>query len=151
MREVVPVLAAMLNVTVPGPVPLAPAVTVTHAASLLAVHAQPLGAVTVTEPDPPVAASAWLVAESVEVHVTPAWVIVTVWPAIVSVAVRAVALVLAAALNVTVPEPVPLAPAVTVAHAASLLAVHAQPLAAVTVTEPEPPVAATAWLVAESV
>ena len=47
------------------PVPLAPAVTVAHAASLPAGHAQPLGAVTVTEPDPPVAATAWLVAESV--------------------------------------------------------------------------------------
>ena len=82
-------------------------------------------------------------------HVTPAWVIVNVCPAIVSVAVRALALVLAAALNVTVP--VPLAPAVTVAHAASLLAVHAQPLGAVTVTDPVPPEAVTAWLVAESV
>ena len=77
--------------------------------------------------------------------------IVNVCPAIVSVAVRAVALVLAVALKVTVPEPVPLAPAVTVAHAAPLLAVHAQPLGAVTVTEPDPPAAATAWLVADSV
>jgi hypothetical protein len=67
---------------------------------------------------------------------------VTACPAIVSVAVRALAPVLAVALKVTVPGPVPLAPAVTVAHAASLLAVHAQPFGAVTVTEPDPPVAA---------
>ena len=57
------VLAAALNATGPVPLPLAPDVTVSHAALLLAVHAQPLGAVTVTEPAPPAAVSAWLVAE----------------------------------------------------------------------------------------
>ena len=39
--------------TVPFPVPLAPDVTVIHDALLTAVHPQPLPAVTVTLPDPP--------------------------------------------------------------------------------------------------
>jgi len=69
---------------------------------------------------------------------TPAWVTVTVWPAIVSVALRATLDALAVTLYVTVPFALPLAPAVTVSHAALLVAVHAQPVAAVTLTEPVP-------------
>src|SRR4051794_8240960 len=49
--------------------------------------------------------------------------------------------VFAAAVNATVPFPVPDDPLVTVNHAAFATAVHAHVLAeAVTVTEPEPPV-----------
>jgi hypothetical protein len=44
---------------------------------------------------------------------------------------------------------VPLAPDVTVIHETLLLAVHAQPLVVVTLTEPEPPAAGTVWLVGE--
>jgi hypothetical protein len=40
---------------------------------------------------------------------------------------------------VTEPLPVPVAPALTVIHATLLVAVHAQPVAAVTVTVPLPP------------
>ena len=76
-------------------------------------------------------------------------VTVKVWPATVSVAVRDAVVVFAAALNVTGPVPLPLVPAVTVTHAAVLAAVHAHPVGAVTVTEPEPPAAVNAWLVAE--
>jgi hypothetical protein len=52
---------------------------------------------------------------------------------------------------VTVPSPVPLAPAVTLSHVALLVAVHAQPAAAVTPTEPVPPAATTDVLFADSV
>ena len=50
MRDAVAGLAATLYETVPLPLPLAPAVTVIHAALLVAVHAQPAPAVTVTVP-----------------------------------------------------------------------------------------------------
>jgi hypothetical protein len=46
-------LTATLKVTIPLPVPLAPDVTVTHGALLLAVHAQVAPVVTVTVPEPP--------------------------------------------------------------------------------------------------
>jgi hypothetical protein len=45
---------------VPSPLPLAPDVAVTNAASLAAVHPHPAGAVTATLPVPPAAATAWL-------------------------------------------------------------------------------------------
>jgi hypothetical protein len=46
------VLAAMLNATVPSPLPFAPDVMVNQAALLVPFHAQPAVAVTVTFPDP---------------------------------------------------------------------------------------------------
>ena len=73
-----------------------------------------------------------------------------VCPATVSVPLRCVVPVLAAALNPTVPLPLPLAPLVTVSHDVALLtAVQAQPVAAVTLVDPVPPPAATVWLVGE--
>ena len=75
---------------------------------------------------------------------------VKVWPAIVSVAVRGVVLVLADALNATVPALFPLAPPVTVSHGALLLAVQPHPPCPDTFTEPVPPAAVKAWLAAES-
>ena len=53
-----PVLAPTLNATLPSPLPLAPAVTLTHAALLLAVQAQPVPADTPTVALPPDAAIA---------------------------------------------------------------------------------------------
>ena len=53
----VPVLAAALKATVPLPVPLVPAVTVSQDALLSALHAHVLPAVTVTLPLPPAAGS----------------------------------------------------------------------------------------------
>jgi hypothetical protein len=68
---------------------------------------------------------------------------VNVWPAIVSVPVRAAA-VFAATANATVPLPVPDAPPVSVSHGAFALALHAHVLAeAVTATVPEAAVSAT--------
>lgn len=67
-----------------------------------------------------------------------------------SVPLRCVPLGFAAALNDTVPFPLPDAPAVTVNHDALLLTpVHEHPAGAVTVVEPLPPPAATAWLAGE--
>ena len=56
-----PVLAATLNPTDPFPLPLAPEVTSTHPAPLLAVQVQPLPVDTATDPVPPVAAIGELV------------------------------------------------------------------------------------------
>ena len=68
---------------------------------------------------------------------------VKVWPATVSVPVRAGPGFTAAA-NASVPLPVPAAAPVSVNHAALVLAVHAHVAAeAVTATEPEPPLSAT--------
>jgi len=122
-------------------VPLAPAVTVIQDALLVAVHAQPAVAVTVTVADPPLAAGLADVGDALKLHGNVC-VIVTVWPATVSVPVREVVPVFAATLYVTVPLPVPLAPAVTVIQDALLVAVHAQPAVAVTVTVADPPLAA---------
>jgi hypothetical protein len=124
---------------------------VSQVALLTAVHVQPVPAVTLTEPVPPAPATDWLVAEIEYVHAAPACVTVKVCPPAVIVAVRATVLVLAAALNVTVPLPVPLAPPVTVSHVALLTAVHVQPVPAVTPTEPVPPPATTDALVADRV
>ena len=72
------------------------------------------------------------------------WLTENVCPAIVSEPLRGVGFGFAAALNATVPGPLPLAPLVTVSQEVSLLTpVHAQPVGAVTVVEPVPPPAAT--------
>jgi hypothetical protein len=70
------------------------------------------------------------------VHAAAAWVTVKVWPATVMVPVRWVVAVLAATLKVTVPLPDPVAVPVTVSQLALLVAVHVQPAAAVTLTDP---------------
>ena len=71
-------------------------------------------------------------------------------PPMVMVPARVVVAVLAAALNPTLPLPVPLAPEVTVSQDVLLLtAVHAHVLPAVTATLPVPPAAPSDWLVGE--
>jgi len=55
-----PVFAATLNPTDPFPVPVAPDVTVIHGALLVALHAQPVPAVTVTVPVVASAETFWL-------------------------------------------------------------------------------------------
>lgn len=66
-----PVVAATLNCTVPLPEPLLPCVTVIHGTLLVAVHAQPPGAVTATEPVPPAGATVCASGAIVMVHPTP--------------------------------------------------------------------------------
>jgi hypothetical protein len=77
VRGVVLVFADALNATVPAPVPLAPPVTVSHGALLLAVQPHPPNPDTFTEPVPPAAVKAWLGADSVYAQLTPACVTVS--------------------------------------------------------------------------
>ena len=151
LRDAVAVFAVALTLTVPLPDPLAPLVTVSHDALLVAVQVQPVAAVTVTAPLPPPDTMLKAVADSVNVQGTPAWVTVTLCPATVTVALCDNELVFAVAVMVTVPFPDPLAPLVTVNHAALLVAVHAHPVGAVTVAEPLPPPATMFKLVGETV
>ncbi len=140
-----------LKATVPLPLPLAPLVTVSQDVLLLtAVHEHPVSVVTDVEPVPPPATTDWLAGEIAYVHGVPACVTVNVWPATVSVPLRGVVLGLAAALNATVPFPLPLAPLVTVSQDVLLLTpVHEHPAAVVTLVEPVPPPATTDWLAGE--
>jgi hypothetical protein len=117
-------LAAAVTVTVPLPDPLPPLIE-SHVALSDAVHVQPAGAVTVTAPLPPPATMFCVAGESATLQGTPAWVTVTAWPPTVTVALRDALKVFAVAVSVTVPFPEPLAPPVTVNHAALLDAVHA--------------------------
>jgi hypothetical protein len=79
-------------------------------------------------------------------------VIVTVFPPIVTVALRVVVTVLAAAAIRTVPFPVPVWPEVTVSQLALGVAVHGQLLVeTVTLTFVVPPSAATLAVVGVSV
>jgi hypothetical protein len=126
IRGVVVVFAEALNVTCPAPVLLEGEIG-SHVALLLADHAHPVWVVTPTEPDPPAAASDCAAAGTEYVQLRAAWLTVNVWPAIDSVAVRGVVLVLADALNATVPGPLPVAPPVIASHGALLAAVQAHP------------------------
>ncbi len=128
------------------PLPVAPALTVIHVALLLAVHEQPVAAVTVTVPVPAADVTLADAGEIVRLHGAAACcVTVNVDPAMVSVPVRLVVPVLAALLNVTVPDPEPDAPVLTVIHATLLTVVHEQPVPAVIVLLPVPPTAAIDW------
>ena len=66
------------------------------------------------------------------------WSMPAVLPATVSEPSRSLLLVFALYLNVTVPLPVPLAPAVTTIHESLLDAVHVHPLLVDTAIELEP-------------
>lgn len=136
VREAVVPLADAVIVTVPLPEPLAPPVMAAHAAPLLAVQLHPACAVTVTVSVPPAAAALRLVGDTAYAHAWPAWVTVTVWPAIVKVPVREDVPALAAAAIDTVPPPLPLAPAVTLSQLALDIVVHVHPVPAVTLSLP---------------
>jgi hypothetical protein len=143
-------LAAALNATVPLPVPLEPELMVSHEPLLLAVHAHPLVAVIVTDPVPPADVNDWLFAESAYEHESPACVTVYVPPAMVIVPVRVDCVGFAAMLNVTVTDPLALAPFVIVSQDALLEDVHVQPAGLVTLTLPLPAVAAAVMLPADN-
>lgn len=140
-------LACTLNATLPLPEPLAPPVTLSHDALLTAVQPQPPGATTLVDTAPPAAADDCDDDDRSNEHEAPACVTVNAWPPIVSVPVRAADDALAAALNDTVPLPLPLAaPAIDSHDPAFDDAVQAQPAGAVTEVEPLPPPGATDWL-----
>ena len=90
------VFSATVYVTLPGPEPVFPKVIVIKAALLAAVHEQPAVVLTATLALPPLAGNAWLVGEIEYVQVAAAWVTVKVCPAMVSVPVRELVVVLAA-------------------------------------------------------
>ena len=77
--------------------PDAPLVTESHAALLVAVHAQPVGEVTLTVPLPPAAVNDCEVGAMLNVQANASCVTVKVCPAIVSVPVRGVVFGFAAA------------------------------------------------------
>jgi hypothetical protein len=85
-------------VTVPFPLPFAPPLIEIQDALVLAVHAQPVVAVTVTVALPPDAVAFAEGPEIVGTHGVPAWVTVKVRPPTVSVPVRGVVVVFAATL-----------------------------------------------------
>ena len=143
------VFAATLNPTVPLPDPVAPLVTVIHAALLAAVHEQPVATVTPLLPVPLDAEKDWPVGEIDGEHDAAACVTVKVAPAIVSVPVRLEATVFAATSKVTGPLSDPVAPLVRVIHDALLAAVQLQPVATVTVLLPPPAAAVKDWVVGE--
>jgi hypothetical protein len=131
-----PSFAATVKATVPLPcLPVEPLVTVIHRALLTAVHVQPDVVVTFTGPPfPPELSIVWLVGATAYMH--PACVTVTVWPAAVSVPLRAGPVLFGAMLYEKVPSPVPLPPLTTIQDA-PLLADHWQPVAVVTEMELE--------------
>jgi hypothetical protein len=107
------------------------------------VHVQPVPfAVTVNDPLPPVIARLRVAGVTVKEHDAAAWFTVKFWPAIASVADRAVVFGFAATLNPADPLLVPLAPLVIVIHETGDVADQAHPEGAVTVTVPVSPPAA---------
>ena len=138
MRWAVEVLVAALKVTVPLPEPLAPPLTVSQEALLVAVHVHALAAVTAVVDDPPADVSVRESGDTLSVQDVPLWVTVTAWPATVSVPMRCAVDVFAVTLKVTVPLPEPLAPLLMVSQAALLVAVHVHPVAAVTAAVDDP-------------
>ncbi len=89
-READPVLAAAATVTVPGPEPLAPAVTVSQELLLVAFQPQAPGAVTEMSVLSPAVANAFDAGEIVSLQEMPVCVTVKLTPAIVSVPVLVV-------------------------------------------------------------
>ena len=139
VRGAVPVFAATLKVTAPGPDPLLPAVMAIHEALLLAAHGQSADVVTAVLPLPPAAAKARLVGDVLYEQLLPDCVAVYVFPAIVSVPVRVAAVRLVATMKATVPFPLPGPGLMTAIHATLLAASHSHAEGAVTVVLPNPP------------
>ena len=136
VRSVVELLAATLIVTLPFPVPVAPAVTVSHEVEVDAVHAQPFGAVTPTVLVSPGVSTVRLAGLMAYVHPAADCAIVTVCPAIVSVPLRPWVAVLAVAAKPTAAVPVAGIVDVIVSQLAFDVAVHPHAAPALTVIEP---------------
>ena len=81
-------LAAMVTLTVPLPVPFALPLVLIQLTSLVAVHAHPIDVFTANDPLPPAAAMDWDAGESVYAHDAPACVTVNVCPPTVIVPLR---------------------------------------------------------------
>lgn len=146
VRGVVSGFAATTYDTFALPEPTPPAVMVIQAAWLVAAQLQPLDAVTMMSPTPPLAPRLADVVEVVTLHAPAGCDTVCVWPPTVMVPVRGAVPVFAAALNVTLAVPEPLDGLVTISHGADVAVVHAQPLLDVRAKVPLPPAAGTLLL-----
>jgi hypothetical protein len=148
-----PTFSATVKTTEPLPVPVTPDVMVSHGTLLLAVHAQPLPAETLTVPLPALASTFWPDAESENVQEAPApaaCVTVDETPAIMSAPVRA-APVFAATVNAIDAFPVPLDAEVIVIHGTLLLADHEHVVCVDRATDiPAPPDAGTFCVVGDT-
>src|SRR5262249_25126273 len=134
-----PLFAPALSVTLPLPVPDAPLVTASHVGSLLtADQLHQLPVVTATVAAPPLPGIVWLAGERAKLQLARCCVAVNASPATESVAVRD-APPFGAALNITVPLPLPETPLVTVSQLWLLVAVHEQVFAALTAIDPVSP------------
>jgi hypothetical protein len=122
-------LAAIVSVTLPLPVPLAPVAMVIQVAVEVLVHEHAVPAVTSIVIVPPAAETVSLVGAIVNVQGAAACDTVTAWPAIVTVPMRA-APAFAAAVIVACPDALP--PPATVSHGELLDVVHAHPSVAAT-------------------
>ena len=107
-RTVEAVFAGIVYVAVPDPVP--DPVSVIHDPVVDDVHAHVADVVTVMVPVPPAGDTMTRTGDTANVHVALGCVTTKLWPAIVSVALRADDVVLAAAVNPVEPVPVPLPP-----------------------------------------
>jgi hypothetical protein len=142
LRDEVAEFTSTVNDAVPPPDPFAPAVTVIHPVLLTVVHAHPVAADTVADPDPPAAPVVSDDGEILGAHAAPASLTVKVLPPIVSVPLRGVVDGFGSTVNEAVPFPEPFAPAVTVIQPVLLTVVHVHPVTAETVADPDPPPAA---------
>ena len=123
-------LAVIVSVTLPLPVPAAPVAMVIHVAFEVLVHEHVVPAVTATVIVPPAAGTVWLVGAIMNVQgAAAACDTVTTWPAIVTVPMRA-APAFAAAEIIACPDALP--PPATVSHGVLLDVVHAHPLVVAT-------------------
>jgi hypothetical protein len=147
LRGVVLRLRATVNAADPLPFPLAPAEMLNQLSTSDAVQLHPVLAVTDTFAVPPAPGTGPLGGATTKLHPLPLWVTVTSWPAIVAVAVRGDVEGLACALKLTVPFPLPEAPALIVSQASASVAVQLHPVPAVTPMLPLPPPAAKLYVV----
>jgi hypothetical protein len=142
-----PVFALTVNPIEPDPERV-PVATI-QLTELLAFQLQLAVVVTLTVPVLPAAAAVKLVGDTLKLHGEAAWLTVKVRPAIVSVPVRAPDW-FGATVKLTLPLPLPVLPAPTVIQLALLAAVHAHPLAVVTLALPPDPPQPTDWLSGET-
>ena len=127
------------NPTVPLPAPFAPDVTTSHEVLLAADHEHPGAVVTDTFPPAPVAATSWLVGDTLISHPRPGCATRTRMSFSTIVPSRDAAFGFAATWNRTSPLPCPDVGVMPLIHGASDAADHAHSGCVVTVTDPAPP------------
>ena len=132
---------------VPGPV--ADPATVIHEAVVEEPQPHVNCVVTAIVPVPPPAGTVTSSGVTENVHEALGSVMAKLFPAIDRNAVLPSVVVLGAAVNPTLPEPVPAVPLEIVTHDAPLVAVQLHPEVVVTMTVPLPPAADSDWLVGE--